>query len=109
MNTVISYKDVFQLAESKGYLLSDYMLTENRTTDLHPTAEKAFIEMSLIQKWLRDTHKLIVWAKPYRDVYEWGLFNGGTAINIYKVATEGYSDSIEEGILIGINEALQLI
>lgn len=97
---MIKYKDVFQLAESKGYNSFSKMTYTKGTNDI-------YIELCLIQKWLRDTHK------THLSIF-FGLSNK-YKYSIVKLTPESFNsndelfNTYEECLLIGINEALKLI
>jgi hypothetical protein len=114
----MSYKDVFQLAKSKGYdsiivfiarYGGDAMLPREVTNE----AEQ-LCELMLIQKWLRDTHKIYVDPTPYNAVSIYGRnFKDPKWVQVY-VPTEYDEKSIkfdtyESTLLEGINAALTLI
>lgn len=99
------YKTVFQLAQDKGYKFyisfewANQLAADNRETEL-------LVELTLIQKWLRDEHKLFVsisylsglfWLELVRD------YNTKQLLPISKF------HSYESALLEGINEALKLI
>lgn len=101
----MNYKEIFQLAQDKGY-------TSEITWLSFPTLEMYhLVELTLIQKWLRDKHKIIV------DVsFDKGI--GNTAPTFYCRIYKGTRDTAkdvpdaaayEQALLEGIAEALKLI
>lgn len=96
------YKEVFQLAKNKGYKLM-YPNKSSITGDALDTAN--FIELSLIQKWLRDSHKMNVIVINYSI---WGIASICSANHSKEIKTPNLN-CYEKVLLSGINEALQLI
>ncbi len=107
------YKTVFQLAESKGYNPEFNVQLEpkeikSQFADHYPE-ECRYIDLCLIQKWLRDERKIIVQieltvkAKPlYRAfVYPIETFKSSAKCE--------WIDNYEQALIEGINEALKLI
>jgi hypothetical protein len=107
----MTYKDVFQLAENKGY--KSTVNTNSLFAERNPV-EFEILSITLIQKWLRDTHKIYVDPTPYNAVSIYGRnFKESKWVQVY-VPTEYDEkeikfDSYESALLEGINAALQLI
>jgi hypothetical protein len=97
-----TYKEVFQLAQERGYKF------KYPTCQVFVEGEPELLELTLIQKWLRDEHKILVLI----DCVSVGeLFQ--PCIKWHKDAHReqygsGYT-TYEEALLQGIAEALKLI
>lgn len=108
----MDYKTLFQLAQDKGY---QYQFVHPLFTKEHEKTNFLFLELTLIQKWLRDEHKMKAIALPYSLPAAALEISEVTWIwMIHRVksstATEvKYFDTYEEALLNGINEALKLI
>lgn len=106
------YKPVFQLAQDKGYKFyisfewANQLAADNRETEL-------LVELALIQKWLRDEHKLHVWVSPDYNGYPTDVkeLTYGWQIEDFAERTNGQGgfDSYEQALLVAIEEALKLI
>lgn len=129
MGSTIDYKTVFQLAQDKGYKLKypqynleiyDIYLNAYLAvaTDINfQTLEDArvnfeknnyyaeangFLELTIIQKWLRDEHNLDVLVMPVKYTeYGYQIRPANSVRDKYK--------TYEEALLNGINESLKLI
>lgn len=104
---MIQYKEIFTLAESKGYAC---WYDENIITN-DTTSKQKYIEMSLIQKWLRDIHRIDLFFdvegvtnRKYKVI----LMDKPDAEKLYIYYEELFS-SAEAALFFGISEALQLI
>jgi hypothetical protein len=111
-----TYKEVFQLAQDKGY---KRWFEDN----YGPYGPHDFLELTLIQKWLRDEHKLhiqisVVPASENFPNGRWGwiIYNMnkiedlGKGIELYEKHRN--CDAIishEQALLEGIAEALKLL
>lgn len=110
---MINYKDVFQLAQDKGYKLHDNRPIPQALSE--ETKQKIILlELTLIQKWLRDEHKIFLeisqqqYYAPNKIVF---------SVNPAKLIAEQMrittvspkAETYEEALLNGINEALKLI
>lgn len=98
-----NYKDVFQLADDKGF---SSCIDDQRTPD--------YLKLAEVQKWLRDEHKIFLeisqqqYYAPNKIVF---------SVNPAKLIAEQMrittvspkAETYEEALLNGINEALKLI
>ena len=80
-----------------------------------------FIQISYIQKWLREVHNIIVTSKPYQDdvsnetdediefqtLWENEIVNVKDSYNTFSDNT--FHHSYEEALEVGLQEALKLI
>jgi hypothetical protein len=130
----MTYKEVFQLAQEKGCpllrckhcqsielnSLKDNYCTSCFPYEQTPTTKWAVSDinlmiLTLIQKWLRDEHKINVQPSYIFHREDEGLppYNVGKIPNSYTsfIATgeKLYFNTYEEALLQGINEALKLI
>jgi hypothetical protein len=108
-----TYKEVFQLAQDKGYLPCDRFLNENgfRMPEFE-TDEVKLIELTLIQKWLRDEHKIyfeIDTTRIKQDVIVHRVAASRLIAGMVRRITTYKYTSYEQALLEGINEALKLI
>lgn len=115
----MTYKEVFELAMEKGYKGFYNDEDEVRTMLLidppvrHP--DTYLIELSLIQKWLRNEKKVHVQPayKFHRENEELPPYNVGQIPNSYTsyiaTAEDLYFDTYEQALLVGIGEALKQI
>jgi predicted transcriptional regulator len=107
----ITYKDVFRLAVSNGYSMFFDDLLEHVA---YVTARTGVIELSLIQKWLRDTHEIYVQVTPYNGCSIYGR-NFDTEIKWISVKNKtGEEESIkfstyEQALTEGIYQAIKTI
>lgn len=116
-----NYKEVFQLAQDKGFIrpynFHNYAVTGSKDYTIADSAI-SLLWLTLIQRWLRDEHKIFVNVFPYdaedfaKAVYgvniiniEWGMYK---ECHVEKMLRT-YPPSYEEALLNGINEALKLI
>lgn len=102
----MTLKEVFQLAESKGYIPTDYTLNENGFHG-YLSDDQYYLEMCFIQKWLRDSHKLfveVVIMQPNK--YAFTVYDTKTAEEV--VGYTDYSNTPLEALSQGISKALQL-
>ena len=67
-------------------------------------------EQALLQKWLREEHKIIVFVNPFKDhasdlnnneIYKYCIWNNSIGAE--------FKDTYEEALEIGLQEALKLI
>lgn len=123
----MTYRELFALAQDKGYRLKmardisdtgiisteDYLWGDEAEVDGHYNAdnirENSYIEMCLIQKWLKDNYNCHI--DPVTTVLE----NGDTVTEyrvliIQKGNISGYfkRDFIETDLLIALRRALDL-
>ena len=119
----MNYKEVFQLAQDKGYemaflnRLSEYEKDTKRFEIA--LSETVLLELTLIQKWLRDEHKLqmMIITSGTKDNLQYVaimqycyLPDTEMADELRKVGKRiPYSTTYEQALLEGINEALKLI
>jgi hypothetical protein len=104
----MNYKEVFQLAQDKGYLPCERFLNGNgfRSPEFE-TEEVQLLELTLIQKWLREQHHIDL---AIRLDYEAGkYFYDLDAPNWEPIISDELSDTYEQALLEGIAEALKLI
>lgn len=105
-----TYKEVFQLAQDKRYKFyisyewSEQLIRDKRETEL-------FIELVLIQKWLRDEHKIHVFTSPRFDGenWKWNIQEQRHRGLTKPVTSSDKGFTYEQALLEGINEALKLI
>ena len=101
------------LAKQKGFNgKSNYYYAKSKTrvhygiyNQLHSFKDIAAPTQSLLQKWLREVHKILLWVEPLAiDKWEFGINypNGG-----FGDAKE--YNTYEEALEIGLQEALKLI
>lgn len=92
----MDYKTVFQLAQSKGFV----MPYDKGQKDFD------FIISLYLQKWLRDTHKIHV-SLPHgnSEKYGWRVYEK----KYHRSIEQSKRFSYEEALLEGITQALQLI
>ncbi len=98
----MNYIDVFQLAKSKQYV--PYL------DELYDSDSLIFIELCLIQKWLRDNHNLAVLVSiPFDVFYRYSIDgingNGYYTDSTYKETVD--FNTYEAALLNGIAEALK--
>jgi hypothetical protein len=115
----MTYKEVFQLAQDKGYknYLSDifsdqYTGTRNEGYgDLEIEAEvkevEQFLELTLIQKWLREEKQISVVVEDHYSTMDWVA----RVRPVWALPSENgrLCSSYEQALLFGINEALNLL
>jgi hypothetical protein len=108
---MIYYQEVFQLAKKKGYkcMFRTYV-----------RAEFILLELTLIQKWLRDEHNIVIDIDSYDvsdDVervkdemwhYSVSVTSPQSRATHNDFVKEGYV-TYEDGLLEGIYEALKLL
>jgi phage FluMu protein Com len=129
------YKEVFELAESKGYkpfkcaFCGEILINQTYESkcpscviqhEIYPAMRTEWnsdypedeLRLYLLQKWLRDTHKIAVFVN--RSTY--GLYGYIVYPNIEKSSAFETKSSFstnwnnyEEALLNGVKEALQLI
>ena len=92
---VLVYDDeIYELSEEKG---------------LYPYHDVSVPTQSLLQKWIREKHDIIVWLKPNNDEYnKWSVYiddGFGRHLISYYIIIKGYEDALEAGLV----EALKLI
>lgn len=103
-----TYKEVFQLAQEKGFELQ---FTNVDTFEQYFAApeEWELLELTLIQKWLRDEKKIAVIVDLPSNGYYWILHDLSLEQDRMISYQKGYSASYEQALLEGINEALKLL
>lgn len=104
-----TYKEVFQLAQDKIPTHLLHSLNGLNTVGFITDEETELLKIILIQKWLRDEHKLHVIVKPYENAYEFALWSTGKINLCDAPVTDGFLDTYEQALLEGINEAMKLI
>ena len=98
-----NYTETIYKAINKGY--STYLENENGGTILYPSENQQLIELTMLQKWLRDSYKIFV------------IIELSASIHYFKPVIESEQkyrelekvNNYELALLEGINEALQLI
>jgi hypothetical protein len=104
-----NYKEVFQLAQDKGYYSILCHLAKYRGSAELPHGEtdgaSELCELTLIQKWLRDEHKAFVEVGQDKKVYFCKVY--GKVLSPLGF-TKNYR-TYEDAMLQGINVALKLI
>ena len=63
---------------------------------------------SLLQRWLREKHKVLVWIKPVPNVGKWSVYVDDT-VGRHLVADYIFKDTYEEALEAGLLETLKLI
>jgi hypothetical protein len=123
-----TYKEVFQLAQSKGYdsILCTMARYGGSATLPHNVTDAAseLCELALIQKWLRDDKGIYVTTKHFHDIlegagenemdihqtlWEWEVVDTNNDKDWIDFSSGEYHHTYEESLLEGINEALKLI
>jgi hypothetical protein len=104
----MTYKEVFQSAQDKGYKLYHkpaFLWTkegeEHLIRDIEPQ-----LELTLIQKWLREKHNISMWA------FQEKRLDAGFVVYIdgkLKAHNHGRLRTYEDAMLEGIYESLKLI
>lgn len=104
-----NYKEVFQLAQDKGYMLRQES-TDNGTI-LYNTEIEKYIELTLIQKWLRDEKGIDIEVKnQYTDPFQGKWYYATIFIVRSRTTPPTTQDTTyEQALLQGINEALKLL
>lgn len=97
-----NFKEVFEVAEAKGYKY-DWRVASN----------DEFLQLSLIQKWLREEKNIAILVINFIKVnYGYKIIrdmNYGKLPEIQKCSFSNNWETYEEALLQGINEALKLI
>lgn len=116
-----TYKTVFQLAQDKGYKLYQAGSITNMedVVAANPNRQKyldhvVYIELTLIQKWLRDEHRI---KSGLHHIYDgsasfkvWTIGANTRKPNEYALAfMTAYYDMDEQALLNGVGEALKLL
>lgn len=105
---MITYKEVFQLAKDKGSKLRFYApgLIEVDTEN----EDNLLLELTLIQKWLRDEHKLYVIVDFPNTLHfcRWSI-EGESFYTDSRYAKNKDFATYEQALLEGIYQALKLI
>jgi hypothetical protein len=120
----LSYKEVFQLAQDKGYEIylpdifsgqySEGTIREGYS-DLRIEAEvkevENLCELTLIQKWLRDEHKIYfeIDTRLINGVITHRVCHSRLIAGMIRRITTFENESYELALLHGINGALKLI
>lgn len=116
----MNYKKVFETAQKKGYTLyfdwgNPFKLNYNHPEDFKVIHEDilevnpvfSLLELSLIQKWLRDKHELHIDISP-SDSPGWAYRIEGTFYPHSRIWGNGNFESYEQTLLAGIGKALTL-
>jgi hypothetical protein len=123
------YKKVFQLAQDKGYRfkkarticddgtinLSDYLWGDEQEAQNHirlnEILEDSLIELSLIQKWLRDKHKIYfeIDARLNGESVEHRVCHSKLIASEIRRVTTFVSNTYEGALTLSIHEALKHI
>jgi hypothetical protein len=115
-----NYNEVFQLAQDKGYKQEFSVELINEDVFMYHNPEMLrFIDLCLIQKWLRDEHKIHIDVSFYGNKWYADLESlkqkkrtDGTirkhTSNLKSDETDG-SNVYEDALLNGISEALKII
>ena len=110
----MNYKEVFQLAQDKGYN-PEYRVDLSPKEQMsqfadHYPSEGRYIDLCLIQKWLRDEHKIEVevgyTSSNEGTSYRYGY---GTIGKMNWIFPRDFKSTYEEALLNGIYEALKLL
>jgi hypothetical protein len=109
----MNFISIYEMAVKRGYLSPyDLMVTENGTTDLHPSETVILLELTLIQKWLREEHKIyfeIDARQSKNDSVIHRVAASRSIAGMVRRITTFESSVYEDALLNGINEALKLI
>lgn len=114
----MTYNELFKLAQEKGYDKSIILFATGResvTYDYNESEIDGLLSLALLQKWLRDEHRVdvnipISFYDEKITWYNWKI-DGFIIDRTTSSAGEklyGF-DSYEQALLEGINEALKLI
>ena len=112
-----TYKEVFQLAQGRGYELNfvdTAKMSLYEPLELIIDAKNIYLlELTLIQKWLRDEEELSVYCDIPVEIY-WRYVVHGTGKRAATYTDSGYKEkknftTYEEALLEGIAEALKLL
>lgn len=102
------YKHVFRYAQTKGYKPT-FEWNKETNNILFEEDIRVLIEVTLIQKWLRDNHSIIAMALPYTVIpfeekisFIWMIHRHTSS-----TATKRYYDSYEEALVEGVGEGLK--
>lgn len=109
----MDYKEVFQLAQEKGYD-SIIVFPARYGGDAalpHEAINEAakLCELTLIQKWLRDNICICTLIDLQPNGYYWYLHDLSLKQDRTISFSREYFDSYESALLEGINEALKLL
>lgn len=109
MTTTITYKEVFQLAQDKGYKMSSFhkLLYNNPKSEIVLNLCNN-ADLHNIQKWLRDEHKIFVQIELVTP-YDLKLSVYGEGMVLHYATLKFSVEQYEHALLEGINEALNLI
>jgi hypothetical protein len=107
---MITHYNVFQLAQEKGYNLfhnSALLWTKEGEEHLIRYIEP-LLELTLIQKWLRDEHKIhiVIYHQKVKGV---DIYQVNVQLDDERLKHIGHSESYEQALLEGIHEALKFI
>lgn len=101
----MTYKEVFQLAQDKGYSELSYPDFEG-----YKYENNILLELTLIQKWLRDEHKTEVVIFPMQFLPKnYSVEIGNTLTGLQTSHDLKHFNSYEDALLQGISEALKLL
>lgn len=114
-----NYKEVFQLAESKGYelrvLTNFYLLFQSDISTIYQknfysedinentNVEYLFLECCRLQKWLRAEHRIEVFISNFTGHYK--PYYG----KLPALLNETFYGTYEDALLNSVHEALKLI
>ena len=107
---IISFETA-KLAREKGFPQENYYLTKDQIELLGPR----IMTQSLLQKWLREEHDIMVYLVRYDDgIYppRWSVYIYSDKIKTLDKSKHHYicgDDDYENGLEIGLFEALKLI
>ena len=111
----MNYKEVFQLAQEKGYKVDvDSLFLVHHSTEDGDT--KLLLKLTLIQKWLRDEHEIIVvpntfdkgWLEAGKWCYQFSIADKTDSDEDRWISAKEYP-TWEEALLEGITGALKLL
>lgn len=105
---MIDPKQVFKLALEKGY---DSIVCECFAEDRLPDIKGIgyFLELVMIQKWLRDKHHINIIPTPSDFIYDYAKILYKVTVYAGDEPTFHDFESYEDALLMGINEALKFI
>jgi hypothetical protein len=111
----LSYKEVFQLAQSKGYGSVIVCMAKYGGSATLPyvvtNGASELCELTLIQKWLRDEHKIYfeIDAQLIGGIITYRACHSRLIVGMVRRITTFKNSSYETALLHSINEALKLI
>jgi hypothetical protein len=108
------YINFIELAIQKGYI--PYVTNENGGSNLYPSDNETLIELTFLQKWLREVKRIDIAINPHYMVgggvagYLWDITSPeNTRITINKIQASGDSSTYELSVFNAIYKALELI